>query len=49
MISTVLVAESMGLEPKGTVICCYLLLYVVICKALEFQRLERETLGTAEP
>ena len=37
----------MGLEPRETVICCYLLLSAVVHKALKFQGFEAARLETA--
>ena len=48
MISTVLVAEDMGLELKESLISCYLLIYAVIRETLEFQGFERVGLAMTD-
>ena len=47
MISTVLLAEDMGLEPKETLVCCCLLLSALGLQVLEFQGFERVSVGIA--
>jgi hypothetical protein len=48
VISTVLLAEDMGLELKESLISCYLLIYAVMRKTLEFQGFERVSLATTD-
>jgi len=45
VISTVLLAEDMGLELKESLISCYLLIYAAVRKSLEFQGFERVSLA----
>lgn len=48
MISTVLLAEDMGLELKESLISRYLLIYAVIRETLELQGFERVSLATTD-
>ena len=48
MISTVLLAEDMGLELKESLISRYLLIYAVMRKSLEFQGFEPVRLAIVE-
>lgn len=47
MISTVLLAEDMGLEPKKSLIYPCLLLLVLVLKVLKFQGFEAVSLAMA--